>query len=330
MKPDVALERINVSVGTAGLLGLADVPMAVAPTTAYLMLGGRCAMNCAFCAQARGSEADVLKLSRVTWPEYPLEVVVHALGDVASNGAVKRACIQVTVGEEAFQKTLVAVHAIKSSAPELPLDVAILPMNMEQVRELLAAGVDHIGIGLDAASRPVFERVKGNRWRKVLALLEEAAREYPGRVAVHLIVGLGETEKDVIALIQHLHDLSVTVGLFAFTPVAGTAMDGWAPPDLSSYRRVQAARYLIVHGGCRAEQFNFSADGRLLSFGVRDVESLLSDGEAFRTSGCPDCNRPYYNERPGGVMYNYPCPLTPEQAQKAVAELELEGRQNLT
>ncbi len=40
------LTSIRVSIGTAGVLGLAQVPMVVAPTTAYLMLGERCVMNC--------------------------------------------------------------------------------------------------------------------------------------------------------------------------------------------------------------------------------------------------------------------------------------------
>ncbi|HDI74230.1 MAG TPA: hypothetical protein ENF57_04430 [Candidatus Korarchaeota archaeon] len=28
--------------------------------------------------------------------------------------------------------------------------------------------------------------------------------------------------------------------------------------------------------------------------------------EAFLTSGCPSCNRPFYNERPRGPIYNFP------------------------
>ncbi|MFN2167080.1 MAG: radical SAM protein, partial [Anaerolineae bacterium] len=91
---------INVSIGTAAVLGLADVPLAVAPTTAYLMLGGRCLMNCAFCAQARESEANALNLSRVTWPEFELRKVLARLPDAVARGAIRRACLQVTVTAE--------------------------------------------------------------------------------------------------------------------------------------------------------------------------------------------------------------------------------------
>jgi len=50
------------------------------------------------------------------------------------------------------------------------------------------------------------------------------------------------------------------------------------------------------------------------------VRVLLSSGEAFRTSGCKGCNRPFYNERPSGPMYNYPRPLTPDEAAEALGQ----------
>ena len=90
------MNRVNVSIGTAGALGLAEVAMDVAPTAAYLMLGGRCRMTCRFCAQARVSTAGALKLSRVTWPEFPLAETVHRLARAVECGAIRRCCLQVT------------------------------------------------------------------------------------------------------------------------------------------------------------------------------------------------------------------------------------------
>ena len=317
------LQRIHVSIGTAGVLGLADVAMETAPTTAYLLLGGRCAMSCAFCAQARESQASALLLSRVTWPEYPFGDVLDGLQMAAQRDQIRRVCLQVTVSEGSFQQTLEAVRAIKQSAPELPVDAALLPRDVAQVGELLQAGADHIGIGLDAASRSVFERVKGRRWESAVALVEEAARRYPRRVAVHVIIGLGETEREAVEMIQHWHERDVVVGLFAFTPLRGTPLEASSPPTLAAYRRVQAARHLIVEKQVDPSCFCFSDDGRLVDFGICGSEELLADGDAFRTSGCPDCNRPFYNERPGGVMYNYPRPLTVSEAHLALAEMQL-------
>ena len=309
---------INVSIGTAAVLGLVDVPMAAAPTTAYLMLGGRCLMNCAFCAQARDSHASALNLSRVTWPELALRQVLSRLPDAVARGLIRRTCLQVTVVAGAFEQTLEVVRAVKAVSA-LPFDVSILPRDAAQVRELLAAGVDHIGFGLDAASERVFRQVKGGSWARSLALIEGTAREHPGRGAVHLIVGLGETEREMVERIQWAHDLGLVVGLFAFTPVRGTHLAERAPPRLSVYRRMQAARWLVVHDWARLEDMVFDAGGNLEQFGV----SVSIPGDAFRTSGCPDCNRPFYNEQPSGPMYNYPRPLNEEEAARSIWEMEV-------
>jgi biotin synthase-related radical SAM superfamily protein len=310
---------VNVSIGTAAVLGLVEVPMAVAPTTAYLMLGGRCLMNCAFCAQARESQASALHLSRVTWPEFKLGDVLERLPGAVAQGKIHRACVQVTVAADSFEQTLNIVRAAKAVS-DVPFDVAILPRDISEVRQLLDAGVDHIGFGLDAASARVFRRVKGGSWAQALSLVEETANAFPGRGAVHLIVGLGETEREMVERIQWTHDRGLTVGLFAFTPVRGTHLADRSPPHLATYRRMQAARWLIVHGWVRAEQMTFDAGDQLVQFGVR----VPVGAEAFRTSGCPDCNRPYYNEQPSGPLYNYPRPLTASEAAQAILEMEVE------
>ncbi len=307
------------SIGTAGVLGLADVAMAAAPTTAYLMLGGRCLMNCAFCAQARQSQASALNLSRVTWPEYDLDVVIDRLAEVAARRTLRRACLQVTVTADAFKRALAILRAVRAVA-DMPFDVAILPHDLDQVRQLLEAGADHIGFGLDAACERVFRLVKGGNWARSLALIEDTAYQFPAKAAVHLIVGLGETERELVEKVQWAHDRDVTVGLFAFTPVRGTHLSDRPPPALAAYRRMQAARWLIVQDSVRVEEMTFDADDRL----VRLAGALPQAGEPFQTSGCPDCNRPFYNEQPGGPLYNYPRPLTADEAAQVIREMEVE------
>ena len=54
---------------------------------------------------------------------------------------------------------------------------------------------------------------------------------------------------------------------------------------------------------------------------TQDGSHYLADGDAFRTPGCPDCNRPFYNEHPGGPMYNYPRPLTLAETCQAISEV---------
>lgn len=317
----MALSNINVSIGTAAVLGLSDVAMDAAPTTAYLMLRGRCAMDCSFCAQARSSQASALNLSRITWPEFGQTQTLALLAKAVERGDLRRCCLQVTVAEGTFQRTLEVIRAVRETC-DVPVDAAILPRNMAQIEELLAAGVDHIGFGLDAVCERVFQRVKGGSWTRSLSLIEEAARRFPGHGAVHLIVGLGESEQEMAEMTQRMHDLGLMVGLFAFTPVRGTRMEDASPPPISTYRRMQVAQYLITNNLARIGNFTFSTTGQLLNFNFPRLPEFLADGVAFQTSGCPDCNRPFYNERPGGTMYNYPKPLTSQQIEAGIEELE--------
>ncbi|MGQ9667496.1 MAG: radical SAM protein, partial [Anaerolineae bacterium] len=261
--PAVTVIEIQVSAGTAAVLGLIELKMDTPPTTAYLMLGGKCLMNCGFCAQARDSSASALYLSRITWPPFPLEEVAGRIARAFAQNTLRRACLQVTVGPHDFEQALEVVRAIRRHSP-IPVDVSILPNSLDEVRRLFDAGVDHIGFGLDAACERVFQRVKGGSWRRSLQMIEGTARLYPGRAAVHLIAGLGETEQEMIERIAWMHERGVTVGLFAFTPIRGTEMEDMPAPALVRYRRVQAARYLICQNLARLEDFSFDGEGRLV------------------------------------------------------------------
>jgi biotin synthase len=59
----------------------------------------------------------------------------------------------------------------------------------------------------------------------------------------------------------------------------------------------------------------FDDGGRIVDYGVPQsfLDEALELGTAFQTSGCPGCNRPYYNEKPSGPIYNYPRPLSPDE-----------------
>jgi len=290
------------------------------------MVGGRCTVNCAFCAQARESLADDQALSRVTWPEYPLSDVRARMRQAELDGALVRCCLQVTASRDHVAHTLEVVRSIRAQT-SLPLDVAILPAGFGQVDELVAAGVDRIGFGLDAASERVFRRVKGAHWQRMLSLIEGTARHFPGHAAIHLIAGLGETEEEIIGRALWARDLGVGVGLFAFTPLRGTPLAEASPPSLGQYRRVQTALWLVSEYGADYSDFLFgdaeSRPGSLVGLAFPDWLKLLADGRAFETSGCPGCNRPFYNERPGGLMYNFPRALSQVETQEAIDALGL-------
>lgn len=319
-------ELIRVSTGTAVVLNLLEGKIDAEPTTAYLMTYSerKCTANCGFCPQARESKSSNEMLSRVSWPIFSTLNVLTALGIVSKQGRIKRVCIQALNYPNVFADLESLVMEIKKRIA-IAVSVSCQPHNKEHVKLLAKAGVDRLGIALDAATEGLFNKIKGKdaggpySWNKQFLMLNEAITAFgKGNVGTHLIVGLGEKEKEAAQLIQKCADMSVLPALFAFTPIHGTALEKCCPPVLESYRRIQIARHLIVNGLVRVDSMRFDVEGKISSFGVslRELGSLFEDGSAFRTSGCADCNRPFYNEKPGGPIYNYPKKLSQDELEK--------------
>jgi biotin synthase-related radical SAM superfamily protein len=312
-------ENIRVSTGSAIVLGLLKGRLDAKPTTVYLLTcrNEKCSANCGFCPQARESKGRADRLSRVTWPIFPTRKVVDAIEQSAREERIKRACLQTLNYPEVFDDILHIVKKIKSQI-DIPVSVSCQPSNPEKLQSLAEAGVNRISIALDAATEELFNNVKGETvggpylWKRQHDALKEAVKAFgEGSVSTHLIVGLGETEKELYQTIQWCVDLGVYPALFAFTPIPGTALEDKPPPSLSRYRRAQVAHYLLTRRKTRVENMAFDDGGSLTNFGVSkdSLRKTVETGEPFVTSGCPGCNRPYYNERPGGILYN--CPEQP-------------------
>jgi biotin synthase-related radical SAM superfamily protein len=315
--------QIRVSVGSAIVLGLLEGKLGAAPTTAYLMTykAGKCTANCLFCPQARTSRSRAEMLARVPWPVFATENVLQKIGNASETQKIKRVCIQALNYPEAFTHLVALVTALKQHA-NVHVSVSCQPLNSENTRRLAEAGAERIGIAIDAATEKLFNEVKGAdangpyTWENQFRQLREAVEIFgKGKVSTHLIIGLGETENDAVSLIQRCVDMDVSPALFAFTPVRGTALETKPQPLIETYRRIQLARYLIVNGHARSEDMYFDSTGCLTDYGIEKetLTNIVETGKSFQTSGCPNCNRPFYNEKPSGPIYNYPRNLRREE-----------------
>ena len=180
------------------------------------------------------------------------------------------------------------------------------------------AGADRVGIAIDAATPQLFDQLRGkgvggpHQWNHYWDVTRMAVSVF-GRfyVGIHLIVGLGETEKEMVDAIQQGQNMGAYTHLFSFFPEMGSPMEKHSSPPLGQYRRIQLARWIINESLGSASQMKFDENGRLIDLGM-DIESLIQIGEPFMTSGCPGrdgkvaCNRPYGNERPSGPIRNFP------------------------
>jgi biotin synthase-related radical SAM superfamily protein len=327
-------QQIRVSVGSAVVLGLLDGKLDAAPTTVYLMTykAGKCTANCGFCPQARNSRSKTELLSRISWPAFATKTVLEKIRNAFANQKISRVCIQALNYPEVFTHLVALVTALKQQT-SVPVSVSCQPLNSKNTQRLAEAGAERIGIAIDAATENLFNDVKGANangpytWENQFKQLDEALKVFgKGKVSTHVIIGLGETENDAVSLIQRCVDMDVLPALFAFTPIRGTALETKPQPPIESYRRIQLARYIIVNGHARSEDMYFDYAGCLTDYGVEKetLMDIVETGKPFQTSGCPNCNRPFYNDKPSGPIYNYPRNLGRREIQAIKQQLSLE------
>ena len=296
---------VRASIGTLTVLGLRDIRMDAAPTTAYLMVGGQCSSDCAYCGQGHSAEGDHSRLSRISWPEVSERQLVEAF--VAHPGAFQRVCFQTTASRGVREQLLALVPQIHE-ASGVPISVSYRVTTSKEAEQLFAAGVQRIGVAIDCCSERLYPELRGGSLADARSLVKGLAEHYPSRISTHLIIGLGEDEMEAAELMLELHRAGVLVSLFAFTPVQGTRMEHGAPPALVSYRRLQLLLGLLDWE--EEEHFCVAYDARKSIHGLglseAQVRSFLHRHFVFVTHGCPGCNRPFYTETPGGTMFNFP------------------------
>ncbi len=307
------MKQVRASMGTLGVLGLTLVQMDAPPTTAYLQIytEKRCFANCQFCAQASGSSADMKNIARGVYIPYDLESVVKRLKIAYERGYVQRACVQTALYDTWWEDTVYLISSIRKES-RIPISLSVFPLSNEQFEYLKRLGVNEIVIPLDACSPELFENIKGRggpySWEKQMDGIKRASDIF-GKAGTHLIMGLGESDEDAIKIISELNKNNINIALFSYTYIPGTQLN---VPDISEreairhYRTVQLARHLIIRKLADYPDMRFE-NNKILNFGISNdlLLSIIEEGSVFRTSGCPDCNRPMANET-FSKIYNFP------------------------
>lgn len=289
-----------------------------------------CRANCAYCGLARHREADRdyadRNFIRVDWPAVPLVDVIDIVARDGARTPFHRMCISMITHPRSDEDTVTVLRKWTDRIDPSVVPVSILsnPTTMERadVVRLRDLGAEIFTVALDAATPEIFDRTRGkgvespHSWAKYWEVLEHARDVFgPERFGAHIIVGMGESEHDVLGLVQRLRDMGGHSHMFCFFPEQGSLMDHLPATPRDQWRRVQLARYLIDYRGVRVERMRFDAEGRVIDFGLprAELDAVVDEAIAFRTSGCPGkfrddvsaCDRPYGDSPPSNIA-SYP------------------------
>lgn len=302
-----------------------------------------CRANCAYCGLARHREESrdyaERNFIRVGWPSLPYDEVIRRVKAGEDKGQFQRMCISMITHPSSDADSLELLDRWTRELPHIPVSILSNPTTME--KQDLAAfkglGADIFTVALDAVTPEIFARTRGkavdspHRWEKYWQVIEWASEIFGAeKFGVHLICGMGETEREMLDVCQKIRNMGGHNHLFAFFPERGSLMEDWPACDAGRWRRIQVGRFMIDYAGGQVSQMCFDEAGRVTDFGVlpEELDRLIRTGKPFRTSGCPGrdedisaCNRPYGDSKPSGVL-SYPFVLSAEDVALAKKQMD--------
>ena len=227
---------------------------------------GLCSEDCSFCAQSSRYSTGV--------EHYPLLDVenlsmaaVEAAGkgagefSIVTSGAALRSEKELAVLEQ-------ALRAIRQSSASLQRCASLGRLTPEQLERLKQAGLDCFHHNLEA-SRSFFPRICTTHTYEDRVSMVRTARQAGFRVCSGGIFGMGETDRDRVALAMELKALDVdSVPLNFLQPIPGTPLErvSYLTPEIclriiAAFRLLLPEKDIVICGG---REYN-----------LRDMQSMI-------------------------------------------------------
>jgi lipoyl synthase len=300
-----------------------------------------CHANCAYCGLARerpGAYQDK-SFIRVDWPTLPTDTIVEQMAKHESR--MGRFCISQVVHQKTHEDTLEVIRRYTAKA-KTPISVLCAPpvLNRQRLQEYKDAGVDMIGVGLDAVTERTFERRRGKavggglQWTKYWEVIDLSREIFgPWKVNCHVVVGLGDTDREYLELVDRVTRRQIFAYLFCFYPEPDSAMAGARRPSLFRWRRIQLLKHLLEQGRISLADVGYDARGAIVAARIprHVVDRAIEEGIAFITNGCPEertglvsCTRPFGSYRPSEPFRDYPFLPTPDDRRDIRRQLRLD------
>jgi len=283
-----------------------------------------CRSDCSYCGLARtrpGTYEDK-SFIRVEWPLVSTDEAVERMA--TRQDRLTRLCISMVTHPFAYRDTCEITARIRRQV-RTPLSILVAPptLNRRRVEELASLGVDMIGVGLDASTEALFRSHRtevpaggaGLSWDKYWSVVSDSRDVFgPWKVNCHVLVGLGETDLDLVELFLRLREMQVLSYLFCFNPEPDSRLGGHPKSSLTRWRRIQLVKDLIETGQVAKGDLRFDPEGALVGLRAdpNALEQVVGAGEVFMTNGCPGekgepgCTRPYGSYRPSEQFRDFP------------------------
>jgi lipoyl synthase len=300
-----------------------------------------CLSDCSYCglARTRPGAYEEKSFIRVDWPLVETDRLVNRMAE--HKHKLTRLCISMVTHGSAYRDTVEITRKLNEKV-SAPLSILVAPptLNTERLQYFKDLGVDMIGVGLDAVTEETFRKHRTDvpngslRWDNYWNIINESRRIFgPWKVNIHTVVGLGETDKDLMDMFYYLKQNEILPYLFNFNPEPDSRMGMVEKASITRWRRIQLVKHLIEKYDLAPDAITYDVDNAIRKIEVKDNTILsalnsLDAGIPFMTNGCPSeggeeagCSRPYGSYRPSESFRDFP--FQPEQDDLTLIRREL-------
>lgn len=246
---------------------------------------GLCPEDCHYCSQSAVSTAEIEK-----YPFMAREKILAAAERAASLN-VGTFCMVISgraPGERVFQKVLDAVREVKSRH-DMHVCACLGLLTEDHVKRLEEAGADQVNHNLNSSERFTNEIVTTHTFGDRVATVEHVAKSRM-KTCSGGIVGMGETDDDVIDLALSLRELGVrSVPVNFLIPIEGTPFETRGALDprrclrvLCLYRFLLPSQEIRIAGGREVHLRSMQPLGLYAANSIFIGDYLTTPGQAAR------------------------------------------------
>jgi biotin synthase-related radical SAM superfamily protein len=184
--------------GRAYIRGAELVPKIIhSPTHAFINLDSRCSYSCRFCVSPKLKSKPKSEMKII-------EMVSQACAKGANAVAFTSGVVNGAHGSAS--KMIKIVGKIRAEFPGIAIGVEPYLQNEKDVRKLKDAGADEIKLNIQSCDRGIFRKVCPDLdYEAIIRNIEAAVRIFGrGRVSSNIIIGLGETDHNVVTGVERL------------------------------------------------------------------------------------------------------------------------------
>jgi len=246
---------------------------------------GLCPEDCGYCSQSKISAAEIEK--------YPMLAQERILEAADRAAALKAGTLCMVIsgrspGETVFGKVLDAVRAVREKH-DLKICACLGLLNEEQVLRLKEAGVETVNHNLNTSANYTPEVVSTHSFEDRVNTVQ-AVKSAGMKTCSGGILGMGESDDDVIDLAMSLRELDVkSVPVNFLIPVPGTEFAGMNTLDprrclriLTLYRLLLPTQEIRISGGREVHLRSMQVMGLYPANSIFVGDYLTTQGQTAR------------------------------------------------